>query len=158
MMWATRLASPSMIRPATESDVPAMVEMGRRFAESYRLPATMEHAADVLRRMIHSPTSLVLVAQSDGLLVGLLVAAITGPWFDPTARVATELAWWVNEDVRNQAHGVRMVLELERWAQDQGATHVCLSDLAADETFPYGKLFDRLGYQLIERSHVKEIV
>ena len=147
-----------MIRPATDSDVPAMVEMGRRFADTYRLPATMDHAADVLRQMIHSPNALVLVAQSDGMLVGLLVAAITGPWFDPTARVATELAWWADVEERNTAHGVRMVLELERWAQEQGATHVCLSDLAADDTFPYAKLFDRLGYKVVERCHVKEIL
>ena len=114
-----------------------------------------ERLAGSLRGLLDMPLGLVLVAEHDGEIVGGLMGLLTPLWFNQSATVASEVAWWVDPQYRGGAAGVRLLYTFEAWAKERGAAAVCLSDLVLDGEQPAGSLIDKLGYTLVERSHVK---
>jgi hypothetical protein len=60
-------------------------------------------------------------------------------------------------DFRNRPEGIRMLLEFERWAKEQGAQVACMSDIVLEAGSPAGSILQRLGYEVSERTFMKVI-
>jgi GNAT superfamily N-acetyltransferase len=145
------------VRIASPADTDALLAMGARFfafSPFARLTTfDPEHARASIEQMREA--GVVLVATVDGEIVGGLLGLLTPLWFNQSAMVASEVAWWVDPQYRGGAAGVRLLYTFEAWAKERGATAVSLSDLVLDGEQPAGSLIDKLGYTLVERSHVK---
>ena len=149
-------------RRATIDDLDALVALGERFVAyapyGDAVRATAGGIAEGLRNVFAAPAGVVFVAERDGEIAGALVGLMTAPWCAPDTRVATELAWWVDERRRRSPAAVRLLRAFEAWARDHGAACVVMSDLVmCDGTTPAGPLFRRLGYQLVERAHIRQV-
>lgn len=148
-----------MIREAIQDDLGRLVEMGEAFfAYSAFAPFVAydpEQAAAVLSGLIDSPDAVVLVAELDGEVAGALVGALSSAWFNPTKRMAVELAWWLDPKHRHGTVGVRLMRRFEQWAQSRFADVLVMSDLVIDGSEPLGDLMTRAGYTYVERSHMK---
>lgn len=135
-----------MIRPATQGDIPALLEMGRVFhAESGMAFRFDERAVeDFLGRMIESDGAVVLMTDRGGI-----GGVLTPAYCDPAWVYAVELFWWARGD------GLALLREFERWAQQAGAAEVRMTSLAA---LPRAdRILRRVGYAPAEVSYSKAV-
>lgn len=154
------------IRPAEPSDIDALVAMGARFFAYSEYAKFAPFDEDAARRnivsmmsegtMLTGQQSLVLVADIDGEIVGGIVGVITAMWFNPAARLACELAWWVSEEHRGGTAAIRLYRAFEAWAEAQRVVGIVMSDLVIDGETPAANLFSKLGYTTVERAHIKQ--
>jgi len=100
----------------------------------------------------------VLVATNENEVIGALVGMVSSMWFNPDLRIATELGWWVKDEHRGGSAGIKLLRAFEDFGRRNGASMCALSDLVIDGDAPAGPLFKKLGYVIVERSHLKEIV
>ncbi|HMF95098.1 MAG TPA: GNAT family N-acetyltransferase [Vicinamibacterales bacterium] len=143
-------------RPATLEDLDAIVAMGERFRSSSpiyatRLAANPDQMRALATRLITDPLGIILVAERDGALVGML-AALIYPHFLSGVRAAGELAWWVDPAARGTI-GVRLLKDLERWARDLGAETL---DMIAP-SLRVERMYEHLGYEPIERTYQRRL-
>lgn len=113
-----------MIRLATVDDVPRLVEMGRALTvESPRL-SRMRYCRDKVARLlvawIESDIGLVLVAESDGNVIGVAVAVIDSEWFS-TDPVAQEMVLYVAPAHRGSHYAAALIDGMDAWAESRGA-------------------------------------
>lgn len=141
-----------MIRPATSLDVDALVTMGRTFLGStpYRrlLADNPAQMAALVGQLIASDSGVVLVADHDGTLTGMIGVLVTAHHLsaEPTAM---EAFWWST----TPGDGVRLLKASEAWAREHGA--VAMQMVAPDERV--GALYSRMGYDLIERGYMRRL-
>ncbi|MFN8758715.1 MAG: GNAT family N-acetyltransferase [Tagaea sp.] len=149
------------VRPATEADVDALAAMGGRFFAfspyARSVPFDPETVRAVLAEAIGTPHAFVWIAEVDGTIAGALLGVLAPLWFNPDALVATELAWWIDEEHRGGTLALRLHATFEEWADRAGAASVVMSDLVVPGAKSAGPLLERLGYRLVERTHLKEL-
>lgn len=138
-----------MVREATPADIPAMLDMGERFAVKAAMPFTFcrDSVAFTLHQLIDSPLGLVFVCE-DGAAGGL---CHPHP-FNHEVLYGQELFWW--SEGRN---GGALLDALENGATDLGCEF--WSMIALDTIHPeaMGRVYKRRGYMPLERSFVKEL-
>lgn len=150
------------IRLATVDDLPEIVRMARAFI-AYGKRDMLRHVDDDVlheraRMLMESDTITVFVADAgERGLVGMIVGTLIGVWFAPTQRIATELAWWVDEDARGTPTAIRLVMRYEQWAREHGAQVATMSSLVLDSGSGVGTMLGRMGFAPSEVTHVKEI-
>lgn len=113
-----------MIRDATISDLPAMVELGRLMhAESpvfNRLRYWPEKVEKQLSLLVEADYGFVRVAERGGCIVAGMAGFVLPEWcsFDLVAR---ELALYAGPDARGGVLGAALVRQFKAWAMEQGA-------------------------------------
>lgn len=137
-----------MIRRAETKDIPRLLDMGERFAAKARLfehvgydPTSM---AETFRLMIEGDRFCLFVGERGA--IGGMVAPHP---FNHSRMVADELFWW-----SEGREGLRLLRAYEDWAGSFGAV-IRMTTLEAVEPERVGKLFERRGYQPLERAFVK---
>lgn len=146
-----------MIRRATIEDMPHLLVMGEQFAAyaPHRVEYSPEGTAASLSSLMD--VGVILVNEIDGEIAGALVGMIAPFWYAPSSSIAVELAWWVDPKYRGGGSASRLVKAFEQWGQENGASAISLCDMRHDDEFPAGPLFERMGYRLTERTHIKEL-
>ena len=149
----------STVRKATTNDIAALSAMGEKFLAYSEYGSIAPVAGADLGRGIARfvEGGFAYVAEIDGKVVGALLGIMSPVWFAPEIRYAIEIAWWVNEEARGGRAAFRLLNAFEAWARDNGARAVVLSDLVINGETPVGKIVERLGYRMVERSHLKEL-
>lgn len=142
-----------MIREATIDDIPVLVAMGMRFAQSdaYKRfvrdnPVQFEEMA---RMLITSGLGVMLVLEKNGCVEGMIGMLCT-PHFLSGDMFAGEICWWINPEHRGD--GVRLMKFAETWAREHGALSIQM--VAPNERV--GRLYERMGYQQTEVSYQKQ--
>jgi GNAT superfamily N-acetyltransferase len=142
-----------VIREAIVDDIPVLVEMGMRFAQSdaYKRfvrdnPVQFEEMA---RMLITSGLGVILVLEKNGCVEGMIGMLCT-PHFLSGDMFAGEICWWINPEHRGD--GVRLMKFAETWAREHGALSIQM--VAPNERV--GRLYKRMGYQQTEVSYQKQ--
>lgn len=110
-----------------------------------------EHGAEIDACLAAADPSLAtfVLARPDGRLGGFLEAG-SRPYAEGCAGPAGYIeGWWVDEDLRRQGHGRRLVAAAEAWAREQGFTEMA-SDALIDNRVSH-LAHGALGYQEVER-------
>lgn len=144
-----------MIREATAADVPAIVRMGLRFAETeYRgfLPATAHALTTLAQSVIDAPDAVVFVSEQGGAVAGMLAAS---SYLQPMTgeMIATEIAWWMDPEVRGSREALRLLAAAESWAKARGAAKFQM--IAPSEHV--GQFYERLGFERIEIHYQRSL-
>lgn len=139
------------IRPATVADVPRLVALSCRFRAETAYRALVaddpgQHAA-LFTQLVEGPTSVVLVADEAGLVVGV-IACVLQPHHFSGQRTASEVIWWVEPEARGA--GLRLKRAAERWAAECGAVQIQMSAPATLAGARVGRLYQRRGYRPVE--------
>jgi GNAT superfamily N-acetyltransferase len=66
---------------------------------------------------------------------------------------AAELCWWVEPEARKTGLGKELLDAFENWASERDASFITMISL--DDQV--GKVYEKLGYALKERTYMKEI-
>jgi GNAT superfamily N-acetyltransferase len=148
-----------MIRDATQDDDDAIFEMARQFVAFAPYSDTFTTTDEELRLTIKHfiETYKTFVAEVDGKVVGMLFAVLAPVWYAPSHKAAVELAWWVDPAHRKGMSGIRLVQAFEKWAEDQGASMVSMSNLEVGDNGLVANMLNRFGYRMSEQTHTKRI-
>jgi hypothetical protein len=146
-----------MVRQATEQDIEAIADMGMEFMSGTRYASVLPVNRDEVRTAILQLASVgrVWVAVVEGHVRGFMAASIIPCWFSQRSRIALEHVWWMQPEFRGRPEGIRLLLEFERWAKEQGAQVACMSDIVLEAGSPAGSILQRLGYEVSERTFLK---
>jgi GNAT superfamily N-acetyltransferase len=146
-----------MVKQATEQDIEAIADMGMEFMSGTRYASVLPVNRDEVRTAILQLASVgrVWVAVVEGHVRGFMAASIIPCWFSQRSRIALEHVWWMQPEFRGRPEGIRLLLEFERWAKEQGAQVACMSDIVLEAGSPAGSILQRLGYEVSERTFLK---
>lgn len=138
-----------MIRPATLKDIPALLEMGRKFAEEAGVTARVgwddDSVADLLETLILSDDGIVLVSER-----GMIGGYVSSHPFNRAMRMFVELFWRAED-----GNGLALLAEAEKQAAERGAARSVM--VAMDGMDRTRRLYSRLGYAPCEAQFIKEI-
>lgn len=136
---------------ATLEDVPAIEKMASNFANSSSYASLTD--LDTIRNLIVSivsgdPLQNIIIMKAD---VGFIVGAAT-PFLFGKHRLASEVAWWVEEEARGKGEGLKLLGAFEYWAKNI-ANCKLISMSSLDKTVE--KYYKKNGYKLYERAYMK---
>jgi hypothetical protein len=99
-----------------------------------------------------------ILCDDSGREVGLLTGAtIDGPSIIATAKVASELVWYVAPEGRKGVGPIRLIKAFETWARSVGCRHTSMSCFNDDLKEPLTRVYKKLGYKSMEESFLKEL-
>ena len=147
-----------MIRPATEADIPAIVEMSRRFyvTTSYSAFAAMDDDTVAALSAWLINDGVLLVADAGNGPMGMVGLAITPFMFNRDVTTAHEVIWWVSPEAQGAGVGRQLLEAVAPACKAKGAIAVQMMHLANSPP-QAGELYRRLGYDLSEVSYTKEL-
>lgn len=139
-----------MIRRAKQSDIPALVELGRKMhGESpvwSRLTYSPEKVAETIERLIEHPDGFAWVAVSDGTIVGGFLAVIEEHWMS-SDRVASELALFVEKTARGALLAARLVCAGVAWAKIRNSRLMFAGASTGLEPERTAQFYERFGFE-----------
>lgn len=138
-----------MIRHAEPSDIPFVMDLGKRFADEAGVTAEVGWDDESVRALLSN-----MIAHDDGLLlVGertILGGLAFAHPFNGAVKVFQELFW------RSEgAEGLKALKMAEEWMRGRGVKRSLMLDIATMGDL--SRLYERLGYRLAERTFIKEI-
>lgn len=137
-----------MIRPATVSDIPKLLEMGAAFAARAKLTDHVGYDADSMaltfRAMIEGDSFCLFIG--DNGAIGGMVAPHP---FNHAQNIADELFWW-----SEGRDGLRLLEAYEEWAESHDAV-IRMTALEAVNPERMKQFYERRGYQALERAYVR---
>lgn len=147
------------IRRATKDDAEALFVMARKFVAFAPYHDKATASDDELRASIKHFTehATIFVAEKCGTVIGMLVAVLAPMWYAPSCKVATELAWWVEQEHRGGTAAIRLIQAYENWARNEQASMVTMSNLEVGDDNRVASMLKRMGYRMTEQSHTKGI-
>ena len=147
------------VRHATLDDLEAIMALAREFIMFAPHASVADVSSEELEQQARTciENALVLVAEDEGKVVGMLVGVLTGLWFSPSTLMAAELAWWVTPSARNGSAGIRLVTAFQDWAREQGAKVVTMSSLDLDFDTRVSSVLERMGFKASEHTHMKRL-
>ena len=147
-----------MIRAATHADIPAIVAMSRKFYATTdyakHSPMSDDAVADIAAMLID--TGVMLVAEFDGAVVGMVGLMVLPFTFNPQRTMAAEVVWWVEPDAQGFGVGKALLQAVEPAAAARGADLVQMMTLATSPP-QAGAMYERAGYRHSETCYTKRI-
>jgi RimJ/RimL family protein N-acetyltransferase len=151
-----------IVRPMTEDDLPAYLNMAAAFHADMPvadlIPFDPEGTAAFLVDVMGKDNFRVVLAEVDGVPVGITGAAIYPMYFSPNNSVVQELWWWLSPKHRGGGAARRMYADIENWAVDSGATAVFMIALHDSNVERMAKMYARSGFRPMERTFVKGLL
>lgn len=149
-----------MIRLASKADVPVIARLGTLFFVEAGWSDVAEWDHDSIMRtlehMVASDDGILLVAETDGKIIGMAGGLVFPLYFNHAHKSGQELFWWIAPEHRGGV-GARMLDRLEQEARDRGAKSWAMIALAKVRPESVGKLYERRGYRASERSYIKAL-
>jgi GNAT superfamily N-acetyltransferase len=149
-----------VIRRATAADAEKIAEFGRGFfAESHFAALGIEYDPASVRETIERVVvdGVALVAEDNGEWQGIAAAIAFPLYLNAQHLTAQELFWWVHPAKRGSPVGIRLLMELERWAREKGCSTFSMIALSALTDSPAERIYERRGYTRAEHTWFKEL-
>jgi len=146
-----------MIRLAKQRDKPRLCALARELYEEVWKPKgfTFEIASvqDTFDELMGREDVVVIVAELDGVVVGMAIAVLAPCMFDAGYVVAQERVWFLGKEYRGKGLGVKLLEALEMRCSNLGAMQMFIALASVYEHH----IPPRLGYELAERHYMKGI-
>lgn len=143
-----------MIREATLTDGPRLLEMSLRFLQTtiYAELAPPDPMTLVNLICIVLEKGIVYVEElADGTLVGM-IAIIPLPHMLTGKQYGDEVAWWVEPEHRKSRAAYRLLCAAEAWSRQKGLS---VLKLVAPAGSDIGQFYEHRGYVLVESAYQK---
>lgn len=148
----------SLVRSAVHADVPAIVSMSRKFyaTTSYAGFAPMDDESVGKLADFLIGTGVMLVAEVDGHVRGMVGLAVTPFMFNHQLKSAHEVVWWVDPAAQGMGLGRQLLAAVEPACRDAGVKAIQMIHLPASPP-QAAALYERAGYRHSETSYTKEV-
>jgi RimJ/RimL family protein N-acetyltransferase len=146
------------IRDATPVDFSSIVQMLRRYREaapmSFLLEADNEqHIVGHLTEFV-AGRGLVLVAENNAQVIGMLIASIDRSFWYPEKCLMIEIAYWVEPEFRGGTAAYRMLKEYVRRGKSMKQEGRIVNFLISKMSNSPDLSFDKFGFQKLEEFWV----
>lgn len=142
---------------AKADDFPEILRMAKRFHDvsPYKgLPFSEDSCKAVFDLYLRGDkTEIIIILAKAELPYGMLIGVANQLPFSE-AKVAMEMAWWVDEEYRGTKDSLLLKKAYEDWSRRIGAQLTQMAML--DEVTNLDKLYRKQGYVPAERSYIKE--
>ncbi len=98
----------------------------------------------------------IFVLCADTEVVGMFLCFVT-PCFFSDVKQAVEIAWYVDPEYRGSKMAAKMLKIYEQWAKERDAVCVNLVNLDVLRGVKVAKLYERMGYKMVENTFMKEL-
>ena len=147
-----------MIRVATEEDFPALIKLGEIFANKLgNMPLgttyTPEDVEETLVALTEDEDSTIFLYEEDGKLLGMLGVTIFSFFFDMSARKATELFFYVDEEARSRGAGSLLMEEAMVWAKGREANSMSMVAININAPTNANEVFLKYGFREFETTY-----
>lgn len=155
-----------IVRPATEADIPRIVEMARRFYPESPYPPLYGPMADqqsaglaLVAMNGYGDTidpGVMLVAEDGDQIVGMVCLSADRATFNPAVRTTNELVFWVEPEHRGGMAAVRLLKAAEAEAKAKGFEVNRMAVLSSSPA-QAAALYERMGYVQTETYYSKRL-
>jgi hypothetical protein len=136
-----------MIRPATEADIPRIVELGRMLhqeSDEYRdISYDGEKVAETMRGLIDG-SGVIFLYEQDGQIRGGLAGTLGEFWFS-REKVSGDFSLFVEPEARNGMIAVKLVLAFRVWSKLCGARRLNMGVTTGIQEYGTSRLYTSLG-------------
>ena len=147
------------VRRAKREDFGTLIDMGEKFLAQTpwaHLGLDAPSTAETLSELVANPNGLLLVAEEEDEIVGMLGALAFPHYFNKQHTVCQELFWWVEEKARGTGAGRGLLQAAEAWTKELGAKALMMISLrgvpGADAV---DRMYEKAGYVPAEHSYVR---
>lgn len=144
------------VRPATESDIPRIVEMAQCFyrttAYASIAPLALESAAGLA--IVTMQQGVMLVAEQGDDVVGMVCLFLEPFTFNTAVMVASEIAWWLEPSARGGGAAAQLLLAADEACRARGAQVIRMA-LMANSPPQAAALYERFGYVHTDSHYTK---
>ena len=147
------------IRKATKEDVIDLAILGKQFVKESQnelLGWNSSKVYDSLLDAVGRDDFGIFVLCADTEVVGMFLCFVT-PCFFSDVKQAVEIAWYVDPEHRGSKRALQMLEMYEQWAKEHDAVCVNLVNLDVLRGDKVAKLYNRMGYKLVENTFTKEL-
>ena len=142
-----------MIKIATTEDVAEILDMSKQFMSTtgYTKYSDEQTIANLIETIVtgRQDEMIILIIPGVGFLAGQSSPFAFGPHL-----LASDIAWWINEDQRKTGAGAELIEAFEYWAKNVARCSI-ISLTSLDDSV--GKFYEKKGYTLHERAYMKEL-
>jgi RimJ/RimL family protein N-acetyltransferase len=117
-------------------------------------PSKVQELFELAVHTQHSK-ALVLIYHEQDQARGMLVSVASSTPFSDDI-VASELAWWVDEEYRGTRGSIELIYAYEEWARRVGAKHITMALLPSLTNPKVENYYEKMGYKKTETSYIKE--
>lgn len=147
-----------IVRPATNDDLPTLVEMARQFhafAGFESLAPFCAGSTEETGRIIMEHGVFLVAEAAEGLvgMIGLMIAPVS---HNHAFRQAVELMWWVNPGDRARGIATELIAEAEAQAKAKGASTIMMIHLS-NSPESAARTYRSRGYGELETVYMKAI-
>ena len=148
-----------LIRKAKKEDLIELVMMGKSFHQEAEWQDVIEwddaEAASSLKVMIDSKEAIILVADDEGVLKGMIAVILTPIWFNSKVKSAQEWFWYVKSEYRG-AIGIKLFNKMQDMLRQKKVN--VLTMLSVKKMPNLEALYLRLGFRPSENTWIKRIL
>lgn len=147
-----------MIRPATNADVPRIVEMSRLFYGTTSYAEWADFDEETVANLAESLISdhVMLVADVDRKVYGMVGLFVAPHMFNVGVKAAYEVVWWVEPEAQGAGVGKALLQAIESACAERGAAAIQMVHLSTSP--PQAALvYERMGFGHTESSYTKRL-
>jgi len=144
------------VRNATLSDVPAIVEMSRKFYATTTYSGWADFNAETVHDLASNLTEnhLMLVADDGEKLIGMVGLFVASFMFNGDVTAAYEVVWWVDPSEQGQGAGKALLAAIEPACRAKGCKAIQMVHLSTSPPRA-AAIYERAGYRHTESSYTK---
>ena len=144
------------IRKANKEDLLGILVLAKEF--SREAPKThkwnIDKTTNFLLSAIENTNMEIFISEKDDEVTGAIVCMVTEMYMSNTV-IASEIAWFVNKDLRGSRSSIKLLKAFEDWGRSKGADYLGMADI--EDISNLRKLYNRLGYSVSETTYLKEV-
>lgn len=144
------------VRPATHEDMQDILRMGEQFCDALDEHFDKASVVEHVTWLIETDCCTAMVAEDDGVVLGMVSGVCIPNYFDNTRKMAAEMWWWVDVDARGAGIGIALIDALESWAKGMGAERLSMMVMHQLDT-SIVKIYGKRGYRKHETTYLKEL-
>ena len=139
------------VRPATEDDVPTLVEMGQKFHADSNFSDLQYDPVFIKRhfyRLLSWTTCCLLIAVDSERTIGFMSGSVSAAMFGPDL-IAMEDLFYVEPDMRGSKAGVshELLRQFCYWAAEQGVARISIINVAGTDDDKFQRLLGTYGFR-----------
>ena len=135
-----------------DKELDYLVEAAQRFHAEAGIPI-LDNAKEYYRNLhdIDGFFSIVIIGK------GFIVGHVAPSFLQPSVKLCSELAWYVEPEYRGKMVALRLLKQYEAKAIELGAKQIGMVAINALSPKSTGDIYLKLGYNVAETHYIKEI-
>ena len=145
------------LRFAKYKDLSKCVVIGEKFWEHSPYGDTFPYNAGGVLGLLTAlvQARVMLIVEHEEQIVAVAAILVASSPFDPELRIATELFWYVDPEIRGLGVGQLLMDGLEDLARTKGAKICSMGNMSTSDPKAAERLFKKSGYKLTEKTFTK---